>query len=255
MPQPHLDTAEQFPILSKAPISEAVVEFRCPQTAWIDHEARITKAKENFQEFQTIEHLKRFVSELEFSLGKPTLHKDKDEGLFGFQMKAPGSPNRTLTFNGDLASYSEQSPYTGWEEFRGVAELVWDTYRTIANPKEISRVGLRFINRIPIHGPEFRIEQILRTPPVELSGLSVPFVEFLYSDVLAVPDTHYIIKITRAVVRRDGQHHLVIDIDVACSPGPQMDDSSIIKTLDEMRWLKNKAFFGTITEQAIAELK
>lgn len=252
---PTIDITESFPELSKAPISEAVVEFRSAHSTWSGHDGKISIAKQSFPEFQSIEHLRKMVAELEFSQGKSTIHKDEDRGLIGFQMKPSGASKRVLTFNADLASYSEQHPYSGWSEFRTVAGRVWDVYNEIVRPSSLSRIGLRFINRIPLHGPEIAIHELLRTPPVQLSGLPVPFVEFVYSDVLTIPKTGYTIKITRAVVRRDGQQNLIVDIDVACSPGPRSDSAAVIKTLDEMRWLKNKAFFGTITEQAIAQLK
>ena len=48
----------------------------------------------------------------------------------------------------------------------------------------------------------------------------------------------------------DGGIALILDIDVFTTHGFELDDSVLERRLSEMRWLKNKVFFGSITEKA-----
>jgi uncharacterized protein (TIGR04255 family) len=44
---------------------------------------------------------------------------------------------------------------------------------------------------------------------------------------------------------------LLLDIDVFSTEPIELRDDLLLKRLFEMRWLKNKAFFGSITPQAL----
>jgi uncharacterized protein (TIGR04255 family) len=44
---------------------------------------------------------------------------------------------------------------------------------------------------------------------------------------------------------------LILDIDVFTTQGFDLDESILGRRLLEMRWLKNKVFFGSITGKAL----
>jgi len=48
---------------------------------------------------------------------------------------------------------------------------------------------------------------------------------------------------------------VILDIDVSTTQGFGMDESLLLRRLIEMRWLKNKVFFGSIPEEALQNFK
>ena len=71
---------------------------------------------------------------------------------------------------------------------------------------------------------------------------------------LAVPGHPYAINVIRTIQQLNGGVDvgvaLILDIDVFTTQGFDLDNTVRERRLLEMRWLKNKAFFGSITEKA-----
>ena len=42
--------------------------------------------------------------------------------------------------------FSRLKPYEGWETFEAEAKRLWCIYRELAEPSEVQRLGVRFIN-------------------------------------------------------------------------------------------------------------
>jgi uncharacterized protein (TIGR04255 family) len=85
--------------------------------------------------------------------------------------------------------------------------------------------------------------------------LDLPFQGFMHHDTLAVPEHPYAMNVIRTIQPPQANGHagtaLILDIDVFTTQGFELDDEILRRRLLEMRWLKNKAFFGSITEKAL----
>ena len=85
--------------------------------------------------------------------------------------------------------------------------------------------------------------------------MDLPFVAFFQRDSLEATGYPYGINVTRATQRgtKPGSAGVavILDIDVICFSVADLQEETLNKTLSEMRWLKNKAFFGSITNKAI----
>ena len=70
---------------------------------------------------------------------------------------------------------------------------------------------------------------------------------------MTVPGHQYGINIVRTIEPPFGKRlpALILDIDVFHSGGLATNDSSLETSLSEMRWLKNKAFFGSLLPSVI----
>ena len=115
-------------------------------------------------------------------------------------------------------------------------------------------MGLRFINRVKLPPGELLFEDYIQPAPSSPHGLDLPFHGFIHKDTLAVPGYPYGIDVIRTTQQLtggvDGGIALILDIDVFTTHGFELDDSVLERRLSEMRWLKNKVFFGSITEKA-----
>ena len=74
-------------------------------------------------------------------------------------------------------AFNKLAPYETWELFSSEGRLLWKRYRDIARPEAITKVALRYVNRLdlPLPFKDFK-EYILTVPevapelPQELSG-------------------------------------------------------------------------------------
>jgi len=123
-------------------------------------------------------------------------------------------------------------------------------------PEDLQRIGLRFINRLVLSQRDQTLKKYLRVPPRQPHELKLPFVGVFQQDLLDVTGYPYRISISKAFEMPSADSlekpTLIIDIDVFTSQSIAVNDFELGRCLLEMRWLKNKAFFGTLTEKAKA---
>jgi uncharacterized protein (TIGR04255 family) len=81
----------------------------------------------------------------------------------------------------------------------------------------------------------------------------------MHHDVLAVPGHPYAINIIRTIQPSTGNGGagtgVILDIDVFTAQEFEPDEGKLVHRLLEMRWLKNKAFFGSVTEKALERFR
>lgn len=61
----------------------------------------------------------------------------------------------------NLLAVNHLKPYPSWERFAPLIQQAFDTYRDVAKPTGIRRIGLRYINRIELPGPTLKLEDYL----------------------------------------------------------------------------------------------
>lgn len=154
--------------------------------------------------------------------------------------------SRTIGF-----AFSRMEPYPHWAVFRDEARRLWDTYRAIAQPSRITRLALRYINRIDMPLPVKDFGMYLRTAP-QLSpdinsGLSAYFMQ------LNVPlpefDAESVINQTIIPSPRPEAISVVLDIDVYKLVGMPFENDQLWEIFEQLRDAKNKVFEACITNE------
>ena len=72
---------------------------------------------------------------------------------------------------------------------------------------------------------------------------------------MQVPETPYAVNLIKTVQNIPGEIGLILDIDVFMQNHFVYNELRIIECMEEMRWVKNKIFFGSLTSKLIEELK
>jgi uncharacterized protein (TIGR04255 family) len=147
---------------SNAPILEAAIDLRC--------EFAVEQSLENLgrvQELLAADYPLR-EDQVEFKAQiTPATGFTGDQRVTGFRLlpieraKIVGVGSRGFTF-------SWLAPYDRWESLREEAFRIWQSYYAITKPVSISRVGVRFINRLDLpraDGAGVDLDQYLRTAP------------------------------------------------------------------------------------------
>ncbi len=249
-----IDLTEKFPRLTHAPIAEAVIEMRArAEVSWEEADIR-GKLVPLLPAFPKMESQSEFEHEMQFGPGQDMVQTHRDLGWRGLRCESADHVH-IAQFNRDGFVFSRLRPYDHWEQFHGEAMRLWNIHRDLAHPSVIQRLGLRFINRIELSGDGSRPDDYFHMPAEVLKGVPLSREGFFHRDVLAVPGYPYIITIVRTVqpiqVAGSKGFGLLLDIDVFSTESFELGGDLLKQRLDEMRRLKSKAFFGSITDQAL----
>ena len=255
-----INLEEEFPHLPNAPIVEAVIEIRTKARNEWKEDNIVKEIKQKLPDYPVRESGRKYQHEVLLETGskEPAKQAIKDLGWRGLKLTSENKLH-IVQLNKDGFIFSWLKPYNEWKKFTPEAFRLWDIYKKIAAPDAIQRIGVRFINRIGIPHKTFQLEDYLSVSPSAPKGLDLPFESFLHRDTLALPDYGYAINITRTIQpaqsNQSNETGIILDIDVFAMPNSELKDDTIKTKLDEMHWLKNKAFFGSITKEALELFK
>lgn len=247
-----IDIHEEFPRLSKAPIAEAALEIRARATGdW--EETGISEAvRTRLPEYPHQEGRNIFQGGGSVVSGKQPRHELEDLGWCG--VVAKNENKRQVAFlERDRFLFSKLAPYSHWDAFQGEALRLWDIHGELARPMTLQRIAVRFINHFPLPQGELRLEPYLRVPP-KPADTHLGLASILHRDALAVPGHDYEVTVTCATqpAKILGDYifwALIIDVAVLTTTPHPLEDADLNRRLPEMRWLKNRAFFGTIADE------
>ena len=136
---------------------------------------------------------------------------------------------------------------------------LWHVFREMAKPDEVGRLGLRYINRFPLSPNERDIGSYLQPAPQSPRDVGLVLYQFLHHDLLSVPEHPYAVRVVRTIEEPkspgDLQCHAILDIDAFSLVAFEPDEKELRERLEDLRWLKNNVFFGSITDKALAAFK
>lgn len=245
---------ETFEHLPSAPIVEAVIEIRARATRALEESSFRSALEPRLSGYGFLDSLRGFQGEVRIEGGKPPVQQVSELGWMGLRFRSTDGKH-IAQFKRDGFVFSRLEPYVTWEQLYGESERLWVVYKELAQPSEAQRLGLRYINRIKLPPAELAFEDYIQPAPSTPHKLDLPFEGFMHYDTLAVPGHPFAINIIRTVQRPSGTVDvgvaLVLDIDVFTTQSLDVDDGFFRQRLLEMRWLKNKLFFGSITQKAL----
>lgn len=153
----------------------------------------------------------------------------------------------------DGFTFSRLKPYDKWETLRDEARELWQHYMRIASPENVTRVSLRYINRIEIPLPMRDFKEYILTTPEIAPDLPQGLGSFFMRLVIPDAQTQAVAVVTETVEPIDessNQLPLIFDIDVFRMAAFDLQGKALWETLDQLHDLKNDIFFKSITPKA-----
>ena len=249
-----IDITEQFELLPRAPIVEAVIQVHArPESSWEEKDiSELLKPK--LSDYQKSFSRNRVTQEVKLVRGPFTTVSEQNLSWHGLLCQSKDE-TQSVQFNRDGFVFSRLQPYQSWDQFFGEAMRLWKIYLETARPTEMQRIGLRFINKIQLPPKEVDFEKYIQPYPEPPFNLELPFLSFFHHDTLAVPGYPYAINIIRTIQPATNPQAegigLIVDIDAFTTQPFEIKDGVLEERLAELRWLKNKTFFGSITSKAL----
>ncbi len=148
-------------------------------------------------------------------------------------------------------TFSRLAPYDRWESLRTEAQRLWRLYKEVTSPIAVTRVAVRYINRLDLPLPLRDFKDYLQTVP-EVSpampqGLSGFFMQ------LQVPqaDLPGMLILTEALIPPPSKSvvSVVLDIDLYRDQDLPQKEDDIWDLLEQLHVRKNEIFEGCITDR------
>lgn len=151
-------------------------------------------------------------------------------------------------------SFNRLAPYSSLDEYLPEVERTWLIFRDVAQPIQVRRIGLRFINRLllPLVERRLALGTYLRVNP-HVGDDSLEIVGFANQHAAIELETGNGVNI--AVVMQpleEDRLPVILDIDTFDQRVRSPDDwEAIREALLSLRNLKNRVFKGALTEECL----
>lgn len=153
----------------------------------------------------------------------------------------------------DGFTFSRLKPYDKWESLRDEARELWQHYIRIASPENVTRVALRYINRIEIPLPMRDFKDYILTTPEIAPDLPQGLESFFMRLVIPDSKTQAVAIVTETMEPVDESSKrlpLILDIDVFRMAAFNVQDNAMWETFEYLHDLKNDIFLKSITPKA-----
>ena len=231
----------------RPPIVEAVVgiNFATPVGADV-----LEKASEKFAKYYPQHHAVQNVTvALGMIDGKPTTEPQYNE--LGHRRTNIDVTELLVLWSSEF-TLSQLAPYPGWDAFLDRFARDWKIWKRIVRHRDITRVGVRFINRVDIPANDGKVEheKYLTVYP-KLPAQYRPVDGYAMQARIPL-DGGCHLALNSAVVPSPiiGRNSFVLDLDVAKDHDLPQNDGSILQLLNQIRSMKNEVFESFITNRA-----
>lgn len=235
---------------SKAPIVEAVINIQVAYPKALDRQV-IAAAQDRFA--SRFAH-SRELDAVNFVVGpsEPSAAKT----MLGVRF-ANAENNRILQIRQEGFAYSHLAPYSQWETLRTEAQANWRDFLDVCGPTRVSRIGVRFVNRLafphPVGADSVDLDDFLTVHPV-LPSFGEPLSGFMTQVQIPQPSLagQRPLALVTVASQPPTQPHTeaaVLDIDVFELADWAISDERIWAEIEKMRAIKNMIFEGALTDQ------
>lgn len=238
--------------LTKAPIVEALIDLKVKFPAsfqpdkLLDLKASLKEVFPKIEERQQLEHKFGVLH------GRPIPPQTEFKGLQGLFFRSEDGLD-VVQCRIDGFTFSRLTPYLDWETLRDRARKFWKIYCKTVAPESITRVAIRYINRIQPPAPFVDYAKYFTTPLPIPSGRSRVVNGFLTRVIIADPKR----QLSAIVIQNlepsidPNPVSIILDIDAFKVEDFAVGDESVWSLLDLLHDVKNELFFDSITEEAV----
>lgn len=243
-----------YPKLPKAPIVEGLIDIRV-QTGPDFKPERFQALREELRErYPTCLEARRLEAQLQFNLEQgPSPSQSMKADMVGYRFE---SLDKSYVFQSQVGGFtlSRLAPYESWEALRMEAGDLWTRYAKVAAPQAITRVAVRYINRVELPLPLRDFDDYLTAVPQIPPRLPQVISEFFARVAIVDQATGANIFLTQVLEPPNQSRNvlpLIMDIDVFKVEPLDATAGLHWDLLEKLRVLKNDAFFGSLTPKAL----
>jgi uncharacterized protein (TIGR04255 family) len=233
---------------SRAPITEALIDFQVELPSEVALNALADMHSQVRIDYPTCQDFVHVQGQM---LTEPEVTATASKSHIGYRFLSD-SEKQIILARLDGLTFSRLAPYDCWDTFRDEARRVWEIYRTLTYPKNITRLAVRYINRLDLPLPLEDLKEYLRTvpevsPDLSPQGLSGYFMQ------LQIPQENSggILVLNEAIIQpyETDVVSVLLDIDLSQTGNLPNDDEELWDFLEHLHTRKNQVFEACITDR------
>ncbi|HHT9146388.1 MAG: TIGR04255 family protein [Candidatus Brocadiaceae bacterium] len=240
----------EYTVFPNAPITEALLDIR------VEFPEEITLAKIDLfydsvrTRFPEKQPRISFQAGIKVSSEGTSAALPTSGGIDGYLFQSPHE-KKIVQARLDGFTFHKLKPYNKWEVFREEARELWNIYFQITNPVKITRIALRYINRIEIPLPMKDFKEYILTVPEIAPKLPQALNHFFMRLVIPNPEIQAIAIITQTMENPTENQRLplIFDIDVFQNTTYIGNKAEMWNEFEKLHIFKNEIFFNSITEK------
>ncbi len=238
--------------LARPPIAEALVDLRAAIPG--GPAVFLGLADELKDEFPTTEELQNFEAKIEARDGR-LVSPHVETSAFGGIRLATADQGICVQLRPDGFTLNNMTTYMGGDELLAKALALWKRLVERAAPEAVSRVALRYVNRLELplkRGDAFA--KYLTSPPSLPEGAPAQVSQFLSRIVGHDEKRQATTVIIQQLKPQEPEKAVMItvDVDVFRAGEFPVDSPSLREILAPLRMLKNETFFSLLTEETVS---
>jgi len=250
-----MDNNTSFPHLTNAPITEALIDIRVsfhnpPTTEELKNVANAIK--EEFP-LQTERNRTTISFNIQPEKTESSVGKESNGLLIHTQDKKYAVQLMRESF-----SLSRLQPYLDWSELRTQTEKYWEIYADILKPDRVTRLAVRYINKLLIPTPIQDFSDYF-TQPVEIpKGLPQGLASYMTRLVIPEPETQSVAIVQQVLEGSTPEDKVSILFDIDAFKFVDLstnDHDAIWSILENLHEYKNRIFFNSLTDKTIGLYK
>jgi len=235
---------------SKPPITEAVIGINFENEISLKDIISVSKKySKHYTNSQAVKNINVEISKVGDSEKKPVTNVHE---ILGHRLSSDNMTQLLVIWPATF-TISQLAPYSGWDDFFGRFVRDWKIWKRKFKHKKISRVGVRYINRIDIPTSDSIVQHedflnIYPRVPESIATLDAYSVNI----VTRLDHISCHLKINSAVVPSPILDHtsFLIDQDIYIDSSPPQKDDDIYTLLNLIRVEKNKVFESCVSDKA-----
>lgn len=233
---------------TKIPITEALIDLRIKTpvsgglTSLDDfgHQIQVEYTK-----LDDIVHV-----ENQINFGQGVASASANQTVVGYRFLSPDG-KQIVQARLDGFSLSRLAPYQTWEALQSEARRLWDIYQTATDSEVVSRVAVRYINRLDLPLPFNDFKEYLLTLPEISPKISQGLSDYFMQLQIPQEDIEATLVLTEAIIppSRNDMLSLLLDIDLSSNVNFSSNSDDHWRLLETFRIRKNEIFEGCITDK------
>ncbi len=240
-----------WPQLNRAPIVEGLMDIQVEQSPEVSLSAIEACADDLVAEFPSREEIRIFKSQFSISANGGSSFTSETPAQTGLMLRSTDGKWVTQ-FRLDGFSLSRLEPYSSWSELKARAQVLWGKYQAITKPNKIIRFALRYINRISLP-PGESFETTFKTTFSIAGSLPQSVAGFLLRFVVPFDTEKAIAIVTQAL--SENSQECTFDLDTFAAIPDGIADESMWTRFEDLRSVKNRLFFESLTPQALEKYR
>ncbi len=229
----------------RPPITEAVVEIKIDPPI---ESALLDRVQARLLESYPLPPQRIMLTTVQVGDEAPKIQHEPQ----GYKLTAPDGAG-LVTVAANLISTSRLAPYQGWEPFIATARANWEVWKRLVGWRRITRIGVRYINRIDVPNPEDRSLELgdyfkfsIQLPPLELP----PMTSFAANCMLPLGKEQFTLILNAGSVPSPlvKTASFILDVDISREADLPQNDDGLWTLIGHIREHKNFVFEGCITD-------